>query len=106
LWSGSWPFPGLGAHQAHGLAPWEAAEDPLKEAEAEALRHAAASFGVPLIEGTDGDTTPGGAPARRRPLAERRPSVRPRRSQSSLPEAGVPTMEPTIGFATSVRWAR
>jgi hypothetical protein len=43
-------IPGLCARQAQGMALWEDSADPLLHAGAEALRHAAALFGVPLIE--------------------------------------------------------
>jgi hypothetical protein len=70
---GELTIPGLGARQAHGMAAWDVAEDPLTRAEADALRHAAGLFGVPLIEGTAKD------PSSQQPPADRQPTRRPRR---------------------------
>lgn len=66
-------IPGLGARQAHGMAAWEGTGDPLVRAEADALRHAARLFGVPLIEGKEED------PSSQQPPADRQPTRRPRR---------------------------
>jgi hypothetical protein len=52
---GELAIPGLGVRQAHGMAAWEGADDPFTRAEGDALRSAARLFGVPLIEGRDGD---------------------------------------------------